>query len=213
MKQKETRELYVWRLLISFIITTFVFIFVFSFAYYVSYLNYQGVSHNNNVINKALSDFDGYLLKSSHPAFCNGTILLESSVELDDIGSRIETLEKNFGANDQRVITQKQLYEEIEFKHYTLINNFNNICKSNFTTIIFFYSNNGDYKDASGHVGFIIGSFKSTNPDKIMVYSFDKNINFSKSDFFIKNYHILTVPFVILNNKSIGNVNNIKDLA
>lgn len=206
MKQK--RDKYRGRLFLAFIMTNIIFIFIFLFSFSISYLNYQNINSQNNLIDEYLQDLSEDILKLN----CENKFLLESSEKLDNVGARLSLLETRFGKKDSRVIEQKELYVRLEIKHFEIIKKIQNICGKNFTTILFFYSNDEVYEKESEIIGFILGTFKNKDPEKIMVYSFDYSSESEPVKLLKEKYGIKNIPIVIVNERDMIFIDSIDDL-
>ena len=143
---------------------------------------------------------------------CDNSLLVESSKNLENSGFRISLLEKRFGIYDERVLNTKKLYSELEFSHFSLVNRFKKECVSEITTILFFYSNSENLADESEKMGFILGSFKRDNFEKIMIYSFDVNLDFKLIRILKSEYKISSAPVIVVNEGSPFYLRNINDL-
>jgi len=205
---KRRKEPFLKRLFLSFVLATVLFIFIFLFAYFISYSNYKGISSQNNVISESLDRLDFILNEGS----CDDELLLESSKSLDIVGSKLSLLEKRFGNDDIRVLEQKNLYTDLEVKHFNIIKNFNENCGRKFITFFFFYSNIGDKQDKSELMGSILGSFKIKNGEKVMVYSFDFNLDYTTIKELIDEYNVTEAPIVVAEESEFIYVRNIDDL-
>lgn len=205
---KKFEEPYLLRILFSFIIATTVFVLIFSVAHSFSYMNYQSVSSQTNLISLYLEELD-YSLDHFE---CSDTLLFESSERLDFAGSKLNLLEKRFGKNDERVLEQKNLYSGLEFSHFQIVKKLNSRCDSDFLTFLFFYSNEDKLQKESERTGFILGTFKQKHPESVMVYSFDFNLDSEIVGRLKDNYNITAVPMIIVNEKDSIVINNIDDL-
>jgi hypothetical protein len=206
---KEKREVYKGRLALAFIISNILFVLILLFSFSISYLNYQGISKQNTLVQQYLEEMDGFLKEST----CTDQFLFESSEKLDIVGSHLSTLETRFGKNDKRVIEQKDLYNSLEIKHFELVKKLAKDCGGDFTTILFFYSNEEPYDKESEKIGFVLGTLKNINPQKIMVYSFDYNLNSPQITQLKEKYKIETVPITLINEEDYLRVRNIDDLT
>jgi len=201
------REPYLGRIILAFVIATVIFVSVFIIAYGVSYLNYQSISRRNNLIGTYIAELDSVLEENS----CSDEILFEASGKLDEVGARLDLLEKRFGKTDVRVLEQKKLYSDLEIKHINIIKAFNEECGRNFTLLFFFYSNLGSRRDRSERIGLVLGYFKRKNPEA-MVYSFDYDLDYPSVNALKNRYDLPSVPIVVVNEKDVVNVNSVEDL-
>ncbi len=207
-KMESKRDNFFTLALASFVITTLIFIAIFSLASSVSYLNYKSISAQNNILTRYLADLENV----SNNLECNNPILLQASEILDSAGSKLSLLESRFGKNDKRVLEQKKIYSKIELRHFEIVKKVNEECEKKFLTVLFFYSNKELYKDESDKVGFILGTFKNEYKDKVMIYALDYDLGEQVIDNLAAKYLITKVPVVIVNEKDLVYVDNIRDL-
>lgn len=195
------------RLFWAFVIATALFIGIFLFAYSVSYLNYQYIASQNNLIEQSIIEIESYIAQD-----CNASLVLEASEKLDVVGVRLDMLEKKFGKTDYRVMEQKKLYSELEKRHFDIIQKYNENCGANYSTVFFFYSNDGYYEDANDRVSYILRSLKGLYPDQIMVYSFDYDLDYALINEMKEKYGVDSVPSVVLDEGKPFYLENIKQI-
>jgi len=204
------REFPLLRLLLSFILATATFIIILLIASGVSYYNYQKISSQNNEIIEYLNQID--ILLNMSVADCGEDILIKSSKILDEVGGKLSLLETRFKKNDPRVLEQKKLYSEIELKHLSIIKQIEKLCQKNYTKIIFFYSNYKSLEEESSRMGFILRAFKNKNPEQIMIYSFDYNLDSETIQNLKKEYNITSAPIIVINDQNKLYVKNLREL-
>lgn len=202
------RPEYLKSLILAFIIGTTLFIAIFGIANYVSYSAYQRTSTQTNIIERQIGELSDFLNESN----CENDLLFESSRRLDDAGSKIGLIEREFGKNDKRVLEQKKLYTELEYNHFKIVKKINERCREDYDIIFFFYSNKKDYEDSSEEMGYILTIFKMQNPEKTMVYSFDYELESEIISKLKEDYLISDVPLVIINENVTLKIKNIGDL-
>ena len=76
---------------------------------------------------------------------------------------------------------------------------------------MYFYSNQNE-KDQSDQVGPILSEFKAENPDTVMIYSFDADMNSTLMEQLRENYSITQVPVIISPKGNQLFIKNINDL-
>ncbi len=199
--------------IISFLITTIIFTLIFIFAYSISYINYQRLSYENNLIKDNLLKLDEISTLFEDEINCSNKILLESSRRLDFSGDKINILETKFEKEDKRVIEQKKIYTQLELKHFNIIKKLNLVCEGNFITILFFYSNKDENKDKNEKISFILSAFKEESPERAMIYSFDDNLDFDIIKKLKERYNIKKIPIIIVNEEDLIELNNINLLT
>lgn len=202
------RSFYLGRIVVSFLIATAVFFLIFALADTVSYLNYQNTANQNRFIQNALDEFS----RNAENISCDDITLRSSLTDLDHVGSYIGLLERRFGLRDPRVVAEKKLYLRLQLQHFLIIKEMNARCDSQFEPILFFYSNDPDYIDASQFMGGILGAFKERDSAAFMVYSFDVSIGDSTASSLAQRYNVTVIPSVVLGEKEILRPNNIDEL-
>mgnify|MGYP001559254406 FL=1 len=203
MEISSGREFPIARLILSFVIATVLFIIIFLFVNSVSYLNYQSAKANNEIINISL--YVGNI-NCTFEYFYNISALIYNS------GVQIGLLEERLGKNDPAVLELKKSYTALQFKHLFLVKEFNEKCNKNLQIILFFYSNDDEIVKESEKVGYILDTLKSKYPNKLMIYSFDVNLDQSEIQNEILKYKLKTFPAVILNNMTLPKIKNIKQI-
>jgi hypothetical protein len=207
---KRRREIHFGRMLLAFLLANLIFLGVFLISFYISYQNYEGIAEKNNIIFQDLEKMDNLLKTSS--VDCNPQYLSEPSEILDKVGSKISILETRFGKDDPRVLEQKSLYNELEIKHFELVKKMDKLCPEKSTTIFFFYSNEEDLEEESERMGFILSTYKKFDPERIMIYSFDYNMQTDLLSNLKKEHEVAHPPAIIVNEKDQFYLQNIDQL-
>ncbi|MBI2041153.1 MAG: thioredoxin family protein [DPANN group archaeon] len=127
---------------------------------------------------------------------CNLAGLEELGARLGDLGPKLDYMEKQSRAKDFENL--KKYYALLEIKHWLAIQKSNRECNSNYTPILYFYSNSEC--DGCRLQGPLILELKAKNP-KTMVYSFDVNSGLPAIKILKGNYKITIVPTIIIGNK------------
>jgi len=213
MADKEIKkQLYVGRVIISLIISFFLFIGVFSFGYFIAFENYKSiVAEQDQIYNSLISlQLEKELMQSS----CDNIDLSEFSTELNNMGSFMGELEKKLGKNNPDVIEQKKVFTMLQVQHYLLIKENNENCQKQLPIILFFYSNKAEHIDQAELSGYILSTFRTTNKGT-MLYSLDYDLD-SNLVRALKRITGVTEPnsIVIEDNilTNIKNVNEIKEV-
>lgn len=203
------RRFYLGRILVAIFISALIYVMIFSFAHWISYNNYRGVSEKNLFVQESLDELEGALKNVS----CSRSTLISVSEKLDQLGASLGLLEMRLGKNEPRVLEQKKIYSELEKRHFELINKMNEKCNSSFVTLLFFYSNDENAQQRSDIAGAILTTAKRSNPSKIMVYSFDYNLDTPPINELKEKYLVDTTPFVLIDERHmILNLKNIEQV-
>ncbi|HOW37218.1 MAG TPA: hypothetical protein PLK34_03140 [Candidatus Pacearchaeota archaeon] len=198
-----------WKLyLLSFVITTIIFITVFLFSYSISFLVYQKANSNVHIAKVYIQDLEGMLENVT----CTEQTLFDSSEKLDFVGDQLSLLETRFSKQDVRVLEQKRLYSELQLAHFKIIKELNKKCDQKFIILFFFYSNSPSLQENSERVGYILSTFKKENPNKIMIYSFDTDLNYDIIEKLKQDYNVTQIPEVVINEKQNLVLENINQL-
>lgn len=190
------RELFLGRLLATFVLATCVFAFLVLVAYGVSYWNYQQTLDRTSQLSVSIMELDKLILESS----CDSSVLFQSSQLFDRAASQLRLVEKRFGKYDERVLSQKKLYTELQWRHLAIAQHFKTRCGAEINPFLFFYSN----RDAarlreSERMGFILTSFEGRDPLPIVVYSFDVDLDYNLTRQLVNDYNVTRAPIVYYN--------------
>ncbi|MEX0920392.1 MAG: hypothetical protein WDZ69_02305 [Candidatus Pacearchaeota archaeon] len=190
------RDVPLLRVLLAFLIATFLLITGFLIGYGVSFYQYQDVALQQESIRYDLLSID---LQGQMVDSCERVILSGISSELDEMGSRIGILEERLGKNHENVLDQKGRYTLLEVQHFLNIKEYNKECGENINTILFFYSNSDDFKEGAGRIGFILSNIKRKDISNIMVYSFDYNLDTQMIKVLKEIYGITSPNTIVIN--------------
>lgn len=203
------REIFGQRVFAAFILASALFLALFFLAYGVAYWNYQILSEQTNLLRTSIKELDSILGGFS----CENSLLLSSSDVFGESALMLNLLEKRFGKRDMRVLEQKKLYSELQYRHLEITRQFNERCGENFTTILFFYSNKNErVEDQSERVGFILTSFERYDPARIMIYSFDVDLDSVFVQDLMKNHNVQDVPTAVVNDEPPVFIAHLSDL-
>jgi hypothetical protein len=192
---KQDNSIYLRRYIYSFFIATFLFIIIFAIADSFTRISYDRNARESEVIRSYISDLDGYLREQT----CSDQLMFYASSKLDNVGNRIDLLEKRFGKSDPRVITQKKQYAELQHAHYLIVKRLNKNCGAKFLTIIYFYTQAKEESDANEQTSYILNAFKQEDSEKIMIYAFDSSIGSGLVGNLKAWYNITSTPAVLIN--------------
>jgi len=206
----ENRNVSLLMVLLAFLIASLLFVSGFLIGYAVSYYKLQDVYQKQNEIRYKLL---GLELENKFIESCDEFVLHSVSSELDKMGSIMSILEERFGKNDEKVIEQKKGYSLIEIRHFLNIKEYRENCKKNITTILFFYSNDKEYIDEAEKMGYILGNLKKEYPEKIMIYSFDYNLDLNILKILKHLYNVTSPNTIIINEKiKLEKLENIEEI-
>lgn len=191
------REYYPARFIATFFIASVIFWGVFIAADAVSYINYSQIKSKNTFIQSNLES----LQTAKSQLNCSDPRPVVYSNDLDEVGKYISLLEQRFSRTDPRVVKEKVLYNKLQQTHFELVKALNSRCDSEFTTILFFYSNNPEYIEQSKSAGKLLDVVKNNAPEKIMVYSFDTSLDDPLVESLKAKFSISGVPIAIINEK------------
>lgn len=181
-----------------FFITLGIFIVVFGL---VNYLNKEKLADIDDLQRKITADliatetqFD--LLKSAPCSAVGNTIL---SVELGELGRKLDFAETNQGIDNPEVLQLKKYYSLLQVKDYLLMQELSNKCDITADSLLYFYSD--DCKECDKQ-GYALTEFKKRYPE-LRIYSFDSDLDFSVIETFASLYDFEDVyPTVIAHDKT-----------
>lgn len=196
------------KLLGAFLLATVIFCLVFIVSSTVSYYNYQRTTEQINEIYSSLEELENLAKRND----CTSGSFDASSKILDEIGGKLNLLEKRFGKNDARVLEQKNLYVKAELIHHNMVKSYREKCNMNFVTILYFYSNEENLREESERLSLILDALKRKSSDKIMIYSLDFNLDNNEIENLKQEFNITSAPIIVINEKEIKNPSNIDEL-
>lgn len=204
------RKLSINRILFALILTILVFLTVFLISYSVSYSKYQQVSKQQSDSLYRILSFN--IRNSLSNYSCTG-LSADLGVEIDNMGSIVNLLEQRFGKQDAQVLEQKKLYSALEIEHFLYVLDYNKKCNQSVNTILFFYSNDALYSAQADKTGYILSSLKSRNSSRVMIYSFDYDLDADVISALKARYYVNQPNTVVVNeDNKVVNVRNIGDL-
>jgi hypothetical protein len=190
-QHQKKRPPYLGNLILAFILATLLFVGIFILGYTISYQKYQGVLLAQEQFRYNLLSFEveRELLEGS----CDDFNPYLFSAEMDNMGSVIGILEDRLGKQDPQVLDQKRTYSLLEARHFLYIIEHNGVCNNTIPTILFFYSNEEEYKDEAERVGFMLSSLKKDQ--EVMIYSFDYDLDSSLVTLLKDKYNVIRPIF------------------
>ncbi len=205
------RPLYILRILISFVIATVLFLSGFFVSNLISQEKYDDISFSQEELRYQLFSLE--LQREILSSSCDNFDYSRFSQELGEMGGYLTILEERLGKKDKRVLEQKKVYSMLEVQHFLFIKDYNENCDDDFTTILFFYSNEALYLDKATRLGFILEALKSQE-DNVMIYSFDYDLDSDLINALKLKYEIENQNTLILNEEikieDLKNINEIK---
>jgi hypothetical protein len=204
------RQISTRRLIYAFLIAAGIFILMFLLSFSISYLNFQKVaSEQQSILYDLLnSNAQDQLVGVS----CGNSSLVPLSKQLDDLGSVIGLLETKMGKENPNVIASKELYTAMEVQHFLQIIKYNKNCNISVETVLFFYSNI-ENPSASETTGYILSTLKTKDPNNLMIYSFDYDLNIPIINTLKEKYSIEKPNTVIINETiKLSDITNIEQM-
>ncbi|HJX50613.1 MAG TPA: hypothetical protein VJ438_04070 [Candidatus Nanoarchaeia archaeon] len=199
------------RYIFSLLIGTGIFILIFLLANFISYLEFQRITTLQG--KTAYGIFESKLNYDFFNEMCSQEALEDISQQLGFQGAVIDDLEKKLGKKNSEVLFQKKFYTLVELEHLNFITDYNKKCNSSFNTIMFFYSNNPLYYKDNDKLGRLLDAIYSKYPEKVIIYSFDVDLDSELISKLKQKYDIEKVPTVIMNQKvTLFNPQNIQEI-
>jgi len=194
------------RYVVSFFVACLIFLIIFGVSYSLSYFELQRVSYLQD--SSAYQIFEDKLIADFfNEDNCNLSLFSKISQDLNFHGRIMDDLEKKFGKGDKDILFRKNFYSLVEVEHFDFVNEFNLRCNASFIPLLFFYSNEPSKVEDSEFVGGLISSISSKN-SKVMVYSFDINLESDIVKRLKLKYNITESPTVIVGNNLIFHPRN-----
>jgi len=130
------------------------------------------------------------------------TSLSPISDKLSETSDKISYMEDQLGKQNSQVINLKKYYSMIQIKHYLLIKERKEKCKTDDVIILFFYSNSDENIKESEKQGYVLSYFaEKYGREKIKVYSLDGDLDLEIIRDLKKIEDIFIFPTTIVNGK------------
>ena len=210
MENKEVKkQLYVGRIVLSLVISFFLFIGVFSFGYFIAFENYQSVvAEQNQIYNSLISlQLEKEIIQNS----CDDLDLSDFSTELNNMGSFMGEIENKLGKNNPDVIEQKKVFTMLQVQHYLLIKENNENCQEKFPIILFFYSNKAENIGQAELSGYILSTYRITNTDT-MLYSLDYDLDSNLVRALKKKSGVTEPNSIVIGDNILTNIRNVNEI-
>jgi hypothetical protein len=122
--------------------------------------------------------------------------------EINNLAQRLSYMEEQRGTDDTEVIGLKKYYSLLQIKDYLLLRERAKQCAVKPSTILYFYSNQGDCGDECKKLGYVLTSMREDYAD-LHVYAFDYNLGLSVIDT-LKSIYSLEgkLPILVINRKA-----------
>ncbi len=195
----EKRQLSTNRIVLSFLIATFLFSSGFLLGYVITFQKSDVNSRTQDMLRYDILGFQvqNELMKGS----CSNLSLVQSSSELNKMRDTMNFLEIRFGKLDESVLSQKKIYTILQVQHFLLVKEKDSACKTKTPTLLFFYSNIGSYKDSAEKLGVIIDNIRMKNPD-LKVYSFDFDLGSNLIKILKEKYDVTDRNTIVVNEET-----------
>ncbi len=132
---------------------------------------------------------------------CNRDLLEEISNARARIGSEIDFLERTKGKNDEEVRLLKERYLMYVYLTYVAFKQYKENCNAQDNIILFFYSNEPEYVEASEKQGFVLDYLYNKYKPYFHVFAIDLSIDNPLIKSLAKVYNVSSLPTLIINEK------------
>ncbi len=189
------------RFFLVFILTTFIFLMGLWFGQNMLKSKISEIEKMQNDFRTETSTLEvEYMFLNQKP--CSIINSSELSMELYQMGNRLEFMEDSYGKNNLDVLSLKGYYSLLEMRHWLFFENVRQQCNFDVKTILYFYSN--VRCDRCDEQGYVLTFLRNKYPN-LNVYSFDVDIDNSALNMLKEHYNIdssSALPIIILGNKT-----------
>ena len=116
--------------------------------------------------------------------------------DADRFLTRLDYIENQRGKQDPEVMRLKSAYSLMEIRNFLLLSRIKQQCNGTYVFVLYFYSN--QVYDQRVDQGMIIEKVRQKNPERMITYSFDVDVNNAAVDAFKNFYNITVTPAVII---------------
>jgi hypothetical protein len=181
-----------------FAITTLIFLSGFMFANFLTESKLGGLDQAISDISLQTASVETeYSLMLENPCTFGGFSRLTAS--LDALAEKLLFNNMKSQQTQTHFMSIKQNYFLLETRHWIFVQKLNKECKTNYTTILYFYSDLGDCANCEAQ-GIVLSEVKKTYPSA-MIYSYDINTDYSLVTTIKAIYNVTTAPSLVINGK------------
>lgn len=142
---------------------------------------------------------------------CNIAGITELNAELNEFGDKLTYLETISPDNDINVNNLYNYYTVLEVKHYLFMTEVNAKCSDDYSTILYFYSNEPQICESCSLQGTALTALKHLHPNT-MVYSFSMDSDSKVVGTLKQLYDVTILPTVVVNGKKYEGYQTRKEL-
>ena len=195
MRQKISKTKY----LAVFATTTLIFVIGLIIGNQISSIKLENIDElSENLRIDTMAIELQYLLVAEEPCRTfNSTPLTE---ELYEIGTKLDYMENRLGNDNPSVLQMKEYYSMLELRHWLFVKKTKKECEINRTSILYFYSNEGDCQTCEEQ-GYVLSYLHKKYPE-MNIYSFDINIDNVALNTIKKAYNVVTTPTLLIDDKN-----------
>ena len=186
------------------VLTVFVSLLIFcsglAIGMFIDQTTISSVNENlTSISDRTNSNFAIFLLEKS-PLYCplyqEELASLESEVER--VGYKISYLETEKNIIDPAL---KRRYMNLQLNSYLLSENVKRLCYENYTTILYFYSDNTKYLECREQ-GANLLELKKDDSFWVKIYSFDADIDSASTQILAKQFNVTQYPALVINGQT-----------
>lgn len=157
-------------------ITSGIFLIAFIISNYINDKKYDVIKATADKISVDILSLETQfeLFQESSCSSLKNSVLAD---EIDALAEKLAYAENQRGVDDSDVVLLKKYYSLLEIKDYLLMKKVDARCKTNSTSILYFYTNRETCKDCTKQ-GYILTELRSRHPE-VKVYSFDYDLDLS----------------------------------
>ncbi len=126
--------------------------------------------------------------------------VFELTRERTTMGLELNSLEGRLGSKNPEVIRLKKDYSLLSIRQWLLIEEAKKRCNQDYVVIVFFYSNEENRSESQSQ-GLVLDYLYSKYPDKVVIYSFDINLDDPSLNTLKRILNVSSAPSVIINNR------------
>jgi hypothetical protein len=198
------------KVLLAFLIT----VFLFNIGVFLGYFGSKIIEGSSISIiqstNNEISNLETLsLLEQNYP--CSSSTLDVATERLGYISDLIDSMENQRGKTNSDVMELKKIYSVVEIRHMLLLKQRAENCGTNYSIVIYFYSNADECRGDTDRISFIL-TYLRNKFTNLRVYSYDINLN-NDAVQILKNYYNATGCYkVLLNEKPLGEITKSEDI-
>ena len=186
----------------AFFVSSVIFISGIGIGMIINELKSSSISSSIEEMSSSLADAEIELLLMDYLGSnlsCDYLMLKSSdlSIQSAELGNKLDLFEESNQVNLESYIPLKEDYMRVLIKNWLTLENIKKSCNANYSTILYFYNNEGCA--SCENQAFVLQYYKNLMQNDVMIFAIDSSLNMGIIELLRYNYDIHEYPSLVIN--------------